>query len=126
MLRLDVEPRVGYLYANVSGQFTLSSARAIFSQLLAQATRYGRPRIFMDCTRVVGEMGSDERMAYGTFIAEEQRRVAGQFSEPLKVAILALPPVMDYGRLTQTAANNRGAQMRASDNRQELMSWLGV
>jgi hypothetical protein len=33
---------------------------------------------------------------------------------------------MDPGRFTQTVANNRGVQMRASESLQELLSWLGV
>ena len=100
MLRIDVEPRIAYLYSNVSGNFTLSSAQVIFRDILAQAVRYGQHRIFMDCTRVMGEIPSDQRLAYGTFIAEELQRVSSQFSDPPKVAILAVPPVMDYGRLT--------------------------
>ena len=60
----------------------------------------------MDCTRVMGELPSDQRLAYGTFIAEALQRVSSQLSGRPKVAIWAVPPVMDYGRLTQTAVNN--------------------
>ena len=80
----------------------------------------------MDCTRVTGEMTVAERLAFGTFMAEEQQRMLGQLPEAPQVAILAAPPIMDPGRFTQAVANNRGVRMRASESLQELLSWLGV
>ena len=66
------------------------------------------------------------KVAFGTFLAEEQARVLGQLPDGPQLAILAVPPIMDPGRFTQAVANNRGVRMRASDSLQELLSWLGV
>ena len=125
-MRLELEPRGGYVYATVSGEVELSEAQGLFRELLAGAARYGFPRILMDCTRVTGTWNPEDRMAFGTFMAAEQQRMAAQFGATPQVAILAVPPLMDPGRLTQTVANNRGARVRASDSLQELMSWLGI
>jgi len=122
----EVEPRVGYLYATVSGGFDLAEAQAGYRGLLQAAARYRLARLLMDCTRVTGEMTVADRLAFGTFMAEEQQRMLGQLPEAPQVAILAAPPIMDPGRFTQAVANNRGVRMRASESLLELRSWLGV
>ena len=126
MLRFDVEPRVGYLYASLTGELTVSDAQATIRELLRAAAREKQPRILVDCSRLRGEWGPDERYAVGAFIADEVQRVAGQFPAFPRIAIYAVAPLMDPNRYTQTVATNRGAQVRASDSLQELLSWLGV
>jgi hypothetical protein len=80
--------------------------------------------MLIDSTRVTGEMTVSDRMAFGSFMADEQARMMGQLPAAPQVAILAVPPIMDPGRFTQTVANNRGVRMRASESLQELLSWL--
>jgi len=55
-----------------------------------------------------------------------QHPAMGALPEGPQVAILAVPPIMDPGRFTQAVANNRGVRMRASDDMDELRSWLGI
>ncbi len=126
MLQTELEPRQGYLHAALSGELTLAGAKAAYTTILLGAARYGQPRILMDCTRLRGTWTPDERLAFGSFMAEEQARLGGQLKAPPQVAILAVAPLMDPGRFTQTVANNRGVRMRASDSLQELLSWLAV
>lgn len=110
----------------VSGEFDLAGAQALYSAVLQAAARYRQPRVLLDCTGVTGEMTVADRLAFGSFMAEEQARVRSQLPDAPQVAILAVPPIMDPGRFTQAVANNRGVRMRASDSLQELLSWLGV
>ncbi len=126
MLQLDVEPRLGYLFATLSGPFSLAQAQSAYSSLLQAAARHQQPRMLLDCTRVTGEMTVADRLAFGTFMADEQQRMLAHLPEAPQVAILAAPPIMDPGRFTQAVANNRGVRMRASESLQELLSWLGV
>ncbi len=125
-LRVDLEPRAGYLYAAASGEFSLAGARTAYGNVLQAAARYRQPRILLDCTRITGAPTVDDRLQFGMFMAEEQTRVRGQLPQDPQVAILAVPPLMDPGRFTQMVANNRGVRMRASESLQELLSWLGV
>lgn len=126
MLDFDIEPRVGYLFAAVSGEFDLASAQSVYRSVLQAAARYRQPRMLLDCTRVTGEMTVGDRLAFGSFIAEEQQRMPGQLPQAPQVAILAIPPILDPGRFAQVVANNRGVRMQASESLQELLSWLGV
>jgi hypothetical protein len=98
----------------------------MYRKLLQAAARQRQPRILLDSTRVSGEMTVNDRMAFGIFMAEEQARMMAQLPTAPQVAILAVAPIMDPGRFTQTVANNRGVRMRASESLQELLSWLEV
>src|SRR2546423_13178526 len=126
MLRFDVEPRVGYLYVNVNGELDVDSAQNALRNMLGIAARERQARMLIDCTRLQGHWGPDERYAFGSFLAAEVQRLTGQFPEPPRIAIYAVAPLMDPNRYTQTVASNRGAQMRSSDSLLELVSWLGV
>lgn len=125
-MRFEIEPRLGYLYAAISGRFELAEAQSGYSGLLQAAARTRLWRMLLDCTRVTGEMTVADRLAFGTFMAEEQQRLLAQLPQAPQVAILAVPPIMDPGRFTQAVANNRGVRMRASESLPELLSWLGV
>lgn len=118
--------RPTYVHATLSGAFTLQSARDVYRGILQAAAARGEPRILMDCTRISGEMTAQDRLEFGTYMATEQQNVLGRLPEGPKVAILAVPPIMDPGRFTQAVANNRGVRMRASESLPELLSWLGV
>ena len=125
-LRFETEHRVAYLHGTIDGEFELGAAKAALSGVMQAAAARREPRILIDCTRVRGAMSAGDRMEVGTFMAEEQARLAGQFPQAPRIAILAVPPIMDPGRFTQTVANNRGVRMRASESLQELLSWLEV
>ncbi|HUQ73803.1 MAG TPA: hypothetical protein VM183_03680 [Burkholderiales bacterium] len=124
-LTVDYAPRKGYLYAMVRGEYRLADAIGAYRQVLQSAARERIARILMDCTSMSGTPTMDERRDFALFMAEEQAKYSG-FADGLQIAILVNAQAMDPGRYTQTVANNRGVRMRASESRQELLSWLGV
>ncbi len=125
-LRHELEQRPGYLYVALTGEFALGEALSMFRVVLQAAASRRLTRILIDSTRMHGTLSMEDRMQLGVFLAEEQARMAAQFAETPRIAILAVAPVMDPGRFTQTVANNRGARLRAADSLQELLAWLGV
>ena len=126
MLHFETEPRRGYLYVTVTGELDVAGAEAALAGMFGTAAHAHQPRILLDCSRVGGKWGPDERYAIGSFIAAEMERRAHQFAERPRLAIYAVAPLMDPNRYTQTVATNRGALVRSSDSLQELLSWLGV
>lgn len=126
MLHLETEPRRGYLYVTATGELDVAGAEAALAEMFGSAARAHQPRILLDCSRVGGNWGPDERYTIGSFIATEMERRASQFPERPRLAIYAVAPLMDPNRYTQTVATNRGALVRSSDSLQELLSWLGV
>jgi hypothetical protein len=126
MLHFETEPRRGYLYVTISGELDLAGAETALAEVFGIAAHAHQSRILLDCSRVAGEWGPDERYTVGSFIAAEMERRASQFPERPRLAIYAVAPLMDPNRYTQTVATNRGALVRTSDSLQELLSWLGV
>jgi hypothetical protein len=126
VLQFEVEPRAGYLYYRVVGAIDTPQAQSAYAEALRQAVRYGEARLLMDLTGVTGAWPAENRLLFGIFMADEHQRMQAHFREPLRVAMLAVPPLMDPGRYTQTVANNRGVQMKASESLPELLGWLGV
>ncbi len=126
MLRIDAEPRPRYLYVAVTGEFTPESAEAAYRALLQAAVQQRSARVLMDCSRVQGTMGAAERLAFGSFMADEQARVQPQLPPDFRIAIYALAPLMDPSHYVQVVSNNRGVRSKSSDTLQELLSWLGV
>jgi hypothetical protein len=126
MLSFDIEPRVGYLYVTLVGELELGAAQGKFSEMLVTAAGLRQSKMLIDCSRVGGGWSPDDRYAFGAYLASEVQRRSSQFPAFPRIAIYAVAPLMDPNRYTQTVANNRGAQVRASDSMQELLSWLGV
>jgi len=126
MLRIEVEPRARYLYVAVTGDFTSDSAEAAYRALLQAAIRHGSSRVLMDCSRVQGTMDASQRLAFGSFMAEEQARMRAQLPPDFSIAIHAVAPLMDPAHYVQVVSNNRGVRSKSSDDLQELLSWLGV
>ncbi len=126
MIRYELEQRAGYLYVGLDGEFDLPSAQSMYRAALQAAASRPEPRILLDSTRLRGTLTTEDRMQFGMFLAEEQARQAGRFRQMPQVAILAVAPIMDPGRFTQTVASNRGVKVRTSDSLQELLAWLGV
>ncbi len=126
MLSFDIEPRVGYLYVAASGALELGEAEAKFTEVIAAAARLKQAKILIDCSRLTGSWTPADRYAFGSYLASEVERRASQFPALPRIAIYAVAPLLDPNRYTQTVATNRGAQVRASDSLQELLSWLGV
>src|SRR5262249_11666860 len=78
-LKFDVKPRTGYLDVVARGTLDLAGAQAALAELLADAARRHQPRILLDCSRLVGTWGPDERYTVGSFIATEMERRESQF-----------------------------------------------
>ncbi len=126
MIRYELEQRAGYLYVALEGEFDHPSVQSMYRAVLQAAAARPEPRILLDSTRMRGSLTTEDRMHLGMFMAEEQTRQAALFRQMPQVAILAVAPVMDPGRFTQTVASNRGVRVRTSDSLQELLAWLGV
>ena len=126
-LKVDIEARQDYLYAAVSGEFTLRAAQAAYDRVVHAALPLAQTRILIDARGVSGNPQPDERYALGVYIANEQRLLAER-RPPIhvKVAVLGHQPVVDPQRLGETVAVNRGAKVKVSEQLDEALAWLGI
>jgi hypothetical protein len=67
-----------------------------------------------------------ERYQYGVFVAQEVSKLNMIGLSSPKFAYIMNIPVLDYGRYGETVAINRGMKVKATDNPDEALSWLGL
>ena len=78
MLRFEIDTtRTGYLHATLSGVFQIDSAKDVYRAILQAAAAQGLTKILMDCRRILGEMSTEDRLEFGTFMATAQAWLAG-------------------------------------------------
>jgi hypothetical protein len=126
-LTIDLQSRKYYLFAALSGVFSLRSAQDAYDRAVKAALPLGFRRILFDASAVTGNPSQDERYALGLFVATEQRTLAA--STPprfLQVAVYGHQPLIDPNRFGETVALNRGAKVKVSERLDEALAWLGV
>ncbi len=125
-LTVDIEPRPHYLYAAVSGEFSVLGAQAAYAQAVRAALSLAQTRILIDARYVTGRPSQEERYALGLFVAGEQRLLAAKSSLVPRVAVLGRQPLVDPARFGETVAVNRGAKVKVSEHLEEALAWLGI
>jgi hypothetical protein len=126
-LTVDIESRKNYLFATVSGAFSVRGAQNAYDRAVKAALPLGLDRILFDASAVTGKPSQDERYALGVFIATEQRLLAAK-TPPciLQVAVYGHQPLLGPNRFGETVALNRGAKVKVSERLDETLAWLGV
>jgi hypothetical protein len=121
-LTLSTRADEGLLYATYSGAFSLMEAESTFLQIIDAVERHQIQKVVVDGRKITGKPSAMERFWYGEFAAKLSRtmRHVPQF------AYVLIPPVLDPGRLGETVAVNRGMFVKAFDNLDEGLKWLGI
>jgi len=126
-INLQFRGESGVLLVVATGKFALEQAKRTFSQMLQTSAAEKCKKVLFDGRRITGNPRAIERFYYGEFAAQEvisslQRgvSVAEQF------AYVLTEPVLDPRRFGETVAVNRGLNIKAFDNLEEAVQWLGV
>ncbi len=114
------------LYAGVSGEVCMKAARELFGRLMAEYVRTGAKCILIDCRRVTGTLEVMQRYEMGMELYNGHLRMIEGGHVPPQIAIVAVPPLFDRGRLLESVAVNRGARLRAVQTLEEAALWLGM
>ena len=122
-MKLEIYPESDFLSTDVSGEFSLKEAKRIFLEILDAVTRYKVNKVLFDGRRIVGKPELMERFFYGEFVAEAWR---GMLPIVPKFAYVLEHPVLDPARFGETVAINRGMIVKAFDNLEDALGWLGI
>ena len=121
-MTLSFAPQQEFLRVTVGGSFELADAKAHFIEILEAVGRHQSRKVLFDAHAVVGEPSAIERFEYGMFVAKE---TAALPFRP-QFAYVMNRPVLDQHRLGETTAVNRGMHVKAFDNVDDALRWLGV
>jgi hypothetical protein len=123
-MELVFEPREGYLYATITGQFELAAAEAATARLLQGCVDRQQPKALVDIRRVQGHISDTQRFRYSETVATQVAAVGQAAGGPLRLAYLGWEPVIDAQRFGVTVAYNRGVRILVTDSLDEALAWL--
>jgi hypothetical protein len=126
-LALSTRADTGMLLATYRGTFDLREAKKTFLQILDALEQRNVRKVVVDGRALTGQLSPSERFAYGEFVAKEvnaqRSRIAGHAPQ---FAYVLNPPVLDPERLGENVAVNRGMHVKAFDNLDDALDWLGI
>jgi hypothetical protein len=111
--------------AVITGTFSSQAARKNFLEILNAVARHRSEKVLLDGRQLTGEPTAINRFYYGEFVAEAVRKFRISHNEP-RFAYVLEPPVLHPLRIGETAAVNRGMNVKAFDNIEDALRWLGV
>ena len=117
----------GFLYATLSGDFSLAEAERSFLQILESVERHKVKKVLVDGRAINGEPTNMERFYYGEFVANAvaELRFTRESGAP-KFSYVLIEPVLDPRRLGETVAVNRGMLVKTFDNLADALEWLDL
>jgi hypothetical protein len=126
-LTLRIGADKGLLYATYSGDFALAEAERTFLQILEALERHKIQKVLVDGRAITGEPQGMERFFYGEFAAGEVTKLRNRvmYYNP-RFAYVLVEPVLSPHRFGETVAVNRGMIVKAFDNLDDALEWLGI
>lgn len=126
-LTLSIRTDGELLYATYSGEFSLAEAERTFLEILEALERHEVRKVVVDGRAITGELSDLERFFYGAFVAEEVNKLCNRARcHSPQFAYVLTPPVLDPRRFGETVAVNRGMFVKAFDNLNDALEWLGI
>lgn len=114
----EVKKEPGFLSVVADSVLTAESVESFCKEIPKMASESGISKVLVDCRAVKHSMNKEERIEHALNIAEH-------FVE-IKVAVVADAPFRDNNLFGETAARERGAQLRMCTNMAEAFFWLDI
>lgn len=126
LLRTRADP--GSLHATVTGPFTLEEAKRTFLEILEAIAQHKMDKVLVDGRAIEGEPTTIQRFIYSEFAAAATRTLRERMalSRPPQFAYVLQEPVLDPMRFGETVAVNRGMHVKAFDDLEDAIRWLGA
>jgi hypothetical protein len=124
---LEIRPESGFLNVGARGEFSLQEAERTFLEMLEAVARDKVKKVLFDGRRLTGDPDTMERFYYGEFAADSVFKFRDRGIFPYtKFAYVLKEPVLDPLRFGEIVAVNRGMHVKAFDNLEDAVGWLGI
>jgi hypothetical protein len=122
-IKVDTE----LLSVYTAGRASLEELKQNFLDILAAVIEHKRQKVLFDGREIKGKFTETARFDYASFIADQ----VAHSSEPLitrttRFAFVLHPAALGPQRFGETVALNRGMNLKAFEDREEALRWLGV
>jgi hypothetical protein len=126
-MSLEIRPESGFLHVDVMGEFSLQEAKRTFLEMLEAVAQHQVEKVLLDGQRLKGDPTTMERFYYGEFAADAVRQFEDRgVSVATQFAYVLQEPQLDPQRFGETVAVNRGMFVKAFDNLEDALEWLGI
>ncbi len=126
-MNLEICPEPCFLRVNAMGEFSLEEAKRTFLEMLEGVARHKVEKVLFDGRRLTGEPTALERFSYGKFVADTVWKFKDRGVSPgTRFAYVLEEPVLDSRRLGEAVAANRGMLVKAFNNPEDALGWLGI
>jgi len=115
-----------YLSVTVSGHFSLSEAKIMYTDALEYLLENDLSKLFFDVFKVKGEVATMDRYYFGEFAAFESLKFIGKGLRKIAVTVCGEEPIIDPRRFGEIVARNRGLNLKVTTDKNESLQFLGV
>ena len=118
----------GLLRIIATGEFSLEEAKKTFLEMLDAVAQHKTEKVLFDGRELKGGPDTIQRFLYGEFAAHAVGRCIRERGIPNtpQFAYVLQEPVLDPQRFGEAVAVNRGMWVKAFDNLDDALGWLGV
>jgi hypothetical protein len=113
-----------YLSVNVSGNFTLSDAKKMFTEALEMLVKKKLFKLFFNVYKVKGRITTMDRYHLADYAAMEAINFLLKGLPRLSVAFYGIEPIIDPERFGELVAKNRGLNIKVTTDKNEALNFL--
>ena len=125
-LKYSSKVKNNFLSVTVSGHFSLSEAKIMYTAALEYLLENNLSKLFFDAFRVKGVVTTMDRYYFGEFAAFESLKYIGKGLKKITVSICGEEPIIDPRRFGEIVARNRGLNLKVTTGKNESLQFLGV
>jgi len=115
-----------YLSVTVSGHFSLSDVKIMYTDALESLLDNKFSKLFFNAFKVKGKVTTIDRYYFGEFAALESLKYMGKGLKRIAVSVYGIEPIIDPERFGEIVARNRGLNLKVTTNKNEALQFLGV
>ena len=119
-LQLQFESREFYLYAQASGQYSLSAVMSAFQQVMAESISRGHQAVMVDVRSIDGAISFGDRFEFGAGMAQVL------VGNNIHLAFMCRPDQVTPDRFLESVAINRGAWLKVATDMNDALHWLSL
>jgi len=125
-LKYKFEVRDNYVSVTVSGYFSLSEAKKMYTDALGKLVDKKISKLLFNVRKVTGKVTTMDRYYLGEFAALESIKYMRKGLQSNAVAFYGIEPIIDPERFGELVARNRGLNLKVTSEKKEALLFLGV
>lgn len=115
-----------YLSVNVSGYFSLSDSKKMFTEALDMLVRKKLFKLYFNVYKVNGKIKTMDRYDLGEYAATEAINFLLKGLPRLSVTFYGVEPIIDPERFGEIVTKNRGLNIKVTTDKKEALQFLGT